>query len=165
MARKFFLEWGGGVSWYNFKFQNERIVMGMDSTSVIFTPDPSEVDFIKSKLTVCYLNVFAIPVIDFGGNSRKPMFFDGNHSESFRIGVGPYAGYRIDSYSKSVFKEGGDKRKERQHENFYLENFRYGLRLQVGYRDTDLFFAYDLNELFTAGRGPKLNAFSFGITL
>ena len=28
---------------------------------------------------------------------------------------------------------------------------------------TDLFFNYDLNELFAEGKGPKLNAFSFGV--
>lgn len=165
IARKFFLEWGGGASWYNFKFQNERILMGMDSSAVTFTPDVTEIDFVKSKLTAIYLNAFAIPMLDFGGNSRKAMFFDGNHSQSFRIGVGPYAGYRIASHSKIVFEEGGDRRSERNHENFYLNNFRYGLRLQIGFRDTDLFFNYDMNELFTAGKGPKLNAFSFGITL
>lgn len=165
LARKFFLEWGGGVSWYNFKFENETITMGMDDNGVTFTPDPRELDFVKSKLTACYLNVNVIPMIDFGGNSRKAMFFDGNHSESFRIGLGPYAGYRIDSYSKLVYKEDGDKHKDRNHENFYLDNLRYGLRLQIGFRDTDLFFNYDLNGLFTEGRGPKLNAFSFGITL
>lgn len=165
MTRKLFLEWGGGVSWYNFKFQDESVLMGMDSLGVSFTPDSREVDFVKSKLTACYINVFAVPLIDFGGYGRKPMFFDRDHSGSFRIGIGPYAGYRIDSYSKSVFKIDGEKYKDRNHENFYLNNLRYGLRLQVGFRDTDLFFNYDMNELFTAGKGPKLNAFSFGITL
>jgi hypothetical protein len=165
MGRKFFLEWGGGVSWYNFKYQDESIRMSMDSISVHYTPDAREVEFVKSKLTACYINAFAVPVFDFGGNSRKPMFFDGDHYESFRIGLGPYVGYRIDSYSKNVIEVDGEKHKDRSHENFYLDNFRYGLRLQIGFRDTDLFFNYDLNELFTAGRGPKLNAFSFGITL
>lgn len=92
------------------------------------------------------------------------MFFDNNHSESFRIGLGPYAGYRIDSYTKLQYKEEGEKRRERNHDPFYLNNIRYGLRFQIGFRDTDLFFNYDMNELFASGKGPKLNAFSFGIT-
>ena len=73
LSRKFFLEWGGGVSWYNFKFQNEAVIMSMDTVSVKFTPDLSETDYVKSKLTACYLNVFMVPVIDFAGHSRKPM--------------------------------------------------------------------------------------------
>ena len=99
------------------------------------------------------------------GNSRKAMVFDGHHSESFRVGLGPYVGYRVDSYSKSVIKYDGEKHKDHSHQNFYLDNLRYGLRLQIGFRDADVFINYDLNELYTAGKGPKLNAFSFGITL
>jgi hypothetical protein len=165
MGRTFFLEWGAGVSWYNFKYENEAIRMAMDSVGVSFTPAVSDVEYVKSKLTAAYINVFAIPVFDFGGNSRKAMFFDGHHSESFRVGLGPYMGYRVDSYSKSVIKADGEKHKDHSHQNYYLDNLRYGLRLQIGFRDADIFINYDLNELYTAGKGPKLNAFSFGITL
>ncbi|MDZ7646130.1 MAG: hypothetical protein U5K54_02515 [Cytophagales bacterium] len=73
-------------------------------------------------------------------------------------------GYRIDSYSKQAFNEGGDNQKLNDHDNFYLNNVRYGVRLQVGYQDVDFFFNYDLNELYIEDKGPKLNAFSFGVT-
>lgn len=164
VARKLFLEWGLGVSWYNFKFQDEKILVGKDATGVNFSVDQRDLDFKKSKLTATFLNASIVPMLDFGGNRRKAMFFDGDHSESFRIGAGPYVGYRIDSYAKQVYKEEGDKKDDRNRDNFYLNNIRYGLRVQVGFRDTDLFFNYDMNELFASGKGPELNAFSFGIT-
>ena len=162
---KFFLEWGGGVSWYNFKFNNEKVTLSKDDTGVIFSEDTRSLDFQKSKLTAAYVNASVVPMIDFGGNSRRSSFFDHHHSNSFRFGAGPYAGYRIDSYSKQMYKDNGDKTREHNHDNFYMNNFRYGLRIQLGFRDTDIFFNYDMNELFTDGKGPKLNAFSFGITL
>jgi hypothetical protein len=166
IARKFFLEWGGGVSWYNFKFSDPTTVLSKDDNGVIFSQDPRNVDLRKSKLTVTYINISAVPMIDFGDNSRKYTFFDGGgKASSFRFGVGPYAGYRIDSYTKQMYYENGDKFRTHDHDNFYLNNLRYGLRLQVGFRDTEVFFNYDMNELFTEGKGPKLNAFSFGITL
>ncbi len=165
VAGKFFVEWGGGVSWYNFKFQNTSVLMSKDDNSVLFAEDPREVDFKKSKLTACYLNLSLVPVIDFGGNRRKSMMFDSDHSESVRFGAGPYIGYRIGSYTKQVYKEDGDKQKDRNHDSFYLDNIRYGVRFQFGFSDVDFFFNYDLNELFVADKGPKLNAFSFGITL
>jgi hypothetical protein len=164
LARKFFLEWGLGVSWYNFKFQNDNVLVGKDNNGVTFSEDTRDLDFRKSKLTATYLNASFVPLLDFGGNRRKAMFFDGDHSESFRIGAGPYAGYRINSYSKQVYKENGDKQDDRNRDNFYLNNIRYGVRLQLGFRDTDLFFNYDLNELFAKGKGPNLQAFSFGLT-
>lgn len=164
LAKKFFMEWGLGLSFYNFKFQEDNIRMVKDAVSVQFEEDTRDVDFKKSKLTAMFINASIIPVLDFGQNARKPVLFDGRSSESFRIGFGPYAGYRLDSYSKVVFKDQGEKRKERDHDSFYLNNFRYGLRLQVGYRNTDLFFNYDLNNLFADGKGPNLNAFSFGVS-
>ncbi len=164
ITNKFFMEWALGASWYNFKFQNERTIITKDDNSVLFTEDTRDADFIKSKLTAVYLNASLVPMIDFGGNRRKPSFFDGDNADSFRIGAGPYVGYRIDSYSKQKFEENGDERKPRDHDNFYLNNLRYGMRVQVGFDDVDLFFNYDLNELFIENKGPKLNAFSFGVT-
>jgi len=170
---KLFLEWGLGVSWYNFKFQNDQTLLSKNDNGVIFADDGRNLDFIKSKLTAAYLNASFVPVIDFGRGGKKTTVFDGsrvdfssrgNHSSSFRIGVGPYAGYRIDSYTKQVYKDQGEKHKERDHDNFYLNNIRYGMRVQMGFRDVDLFFNYDMNNLFVDNKGPKLNAFSFGVT-
>lgn len=164
LANKFYIEWALGASWYNFKFQDAQTQMSKDDTQVIFQPDTRDADFVKSKLTAAYLNASLVPMLDFGGNRHKPSFFDGYNADSFRIGVGPYVGYRIASYSKQVFRENDAERKPRNHDNFYLNNLRYGLRAQIGFDDIDLFFNYDLNELFVDNKGPQLNAFSFGIT-
>jgi len=162
VAKKFFLEWGLGLNWYNFKFQDDNVLIQKDDAGTAFVPDTREVDFKKSKLTVSYVNASLIPVVDFSDYSRKSRVWD-DHGNSFRIGLGPYIGYRVWSYSKQVYEEDGEKQKDKNSDNFYLNNFRYGARLQLGYRSTDLFFNYDMNELFVEGKGPSLNAFSFGI--
>jgi hypothetical protein len=161
LAKKFFLEWGIGVNWYNFKFEQDNVLIQKTSDGTFFTEDTRDVDYVKSKLTASYLTASVIPVVDFSDNSRKPRLWDG-YGNSFRVGLGPYVGYRIESHSKLVYKD-DDKEKQKEHNSFYLNNIRYGLRLQLGYRSTDLFFNYDLNELFASGKGPKLNAFSFGV--
>lgn len=161
LGKNFFLEWGFGMSWYNFKFQKDNVLIMEDDNGVVFTEDNRDVSFKKSKLSISYLNASLVPVFDFGDNNRKPRLWEGHH-DSFRIGIGPYMGYRVGSHSKLVYTDGG-REKDKDRDNFYLENFRYGLRLQLGFRSTDLFFNYDMNELFSNGRGPKLNAFSFGV--
>lgn len=161
IAGKFFAELGVGVSWYNFKFQDNGIVMSRGANEVAFSQAPADINPQKSKLTVCYLNASLIPVLDFGKHPNKSRFWGNN--DSFRIGLGPYVGYRIDSYSKRVFEDQGDKERDRDRNNYYLNNIRYGARFQVGFKGTDLFVNYDMNELFAANRGPKLNAFSFGV--
>lgn len=169
ITNKFYIEWGVGASWYNFKFQDDATIITKDLNDVkgvYFEQDPREasndVSFIKSKLTASYINVSMVPMIDVGGYHRKARFWDSNHS-AFRLGVGPYAGYRIGSHTKLVYKEDGNREKDKDRDNFYLNNFRYGVRVQLGIRSTDFFFNYDLNELFVTNKGPKLNAFSFGV--
>lgn len=162
VGRNFFLEWGLGLSWYNFKFQDDDAMLVKNDNGVEFVTDPRDVDHQKSKLTASYINASFVPVIDFGDRGRKPRMWD-NYGTSFRIGIGPYIGYRVGSHSKLVYKDDGDKEKEKNRDSFYLNNFRYGARLQLGFYGTDLFFNYDLNELFAEGKGPKLNAFSFGV--
>jgi hypothetical protein len=162
IARKFFLEWGMGMSWYTFKFQDNNTLIVKNDNGVEFTTDVRDVDFRKSKLSITYIQVSLIPVLDFGDHGRKARFWDGYNDHSFRIGFGPYLGYRIGSHSKIVYEDGG-REKDKNRDGFYLNNVRYGARLQLGYRSTDLFFNYDMNELFQENKGPKLNAFSFGV--
>jgi hypothetical protein len=165
VSGKFFIEWGTGVSWYNFKFQDDATLITQDVNDVqgvYFTQDTRDVSFVKSKLTVCYINASLVPMIDVGGYNKKARFWNG-HNSDFRFGVGPYIGYRIGSHSKLVYKNDGDKEKDKEYDNFYLNNVRYGIRTQIGVRSADFFFNYDLNELFATGKGPKLNAFSFGV--
>lgn len=162
LSNKFFLEWGAGVSWYDFKFQDDNTRMVEDDNGISFVADNLDVSYTKSKLEISYLNASLVPVFDFGGDNRKARFWS-SHNSNFRIGAGPYVGYRLYSKSKLVYKEDGDKEKDKESNNFYLNNMRYGIRVQLGIRSADFFFNYDLNELFVENKGPKLNAFSFGV--
>lgn len=163
VGKNFFFEWGLGVSWFNFKFQDDNVIVQQTDDNVEFASDLRDVDHIKSKLSATFINASFVPLLDFGNHSRKTRMWDGYGSE-FRMGLGPYVGYRIGSKSKIVYNdEDGDREREKTRDNFYLNNLRYGARLQVGFRSTDFFLNYDFNELFAEGKGPKLNAISFGV--
>lgn len=163
VTNHFYVEWALGVNWNIFRFQNDNTLVVKEDDGVAFEEDFRDVSFIKSKLGVTYLNVSAVPMFSFGDERGGRKWR--TYNSGFRIGVGPYAGYRIGSWARQVYKdEDGDRQRERNRDNFYLNNFRYGLRLQVGVRSADFFLNYDMNELFATGKGPKLNAFSFGVT-
>lgn len=159
------LEWGGNLSWYNFRFQDKRVRAETGAENIQFVEAVDLNSAIRSKLTAVYLGGTLVPMFHFGsrGKTVKKWGMNIYSKTGFRIGVGGYAGYRIDSYSRFVFKDGNDRRREREKDHFYLNNLRYGTRLQMGFRGLDLFANYDLNNLFEPDRGPKLNAFSFGI--
>ena len=167
LGNSFYLEWGPSVSWYNFKFENDatRIVDG-DMVSFIEADEP-DVDYEKSKLSAAYVNFSMVPMLSVGderGKRRWKKYKDASSSD-FRIGVGGYIGYRISSYSKTVVRVDGDKDKNRDKDSYNMNDLRYGIRAQLGFGDTDLFFTYDLNELFNEDQGPELNAFSIGLIL
>jgi hypothetical protein len=168
---RFALNYGAGVSWYNFKFQDPTVQLTMGEDGVIFDNFPADQRITKSKLTTSYIQAKLIPMLDFGYRPRKKVLDDGTVLRStgyknsrFRIGVGPYAGYRIGGHTKIVDRTNGGKDKTRVNDHFFLTNFRYGLRLQLGISEVDFFVNYDFNTLFADQRGPKLNAFSFGVT-
>ena len=159
-----FIDWGANVSWYNFKFENERTRLEKTDEEVRFFEDTEVLDPIKSKLVVPYLNASFVPMLHLGKRGKNNWFvLDREKGSGFRVGAGVYAGYRLGSRAKYVFNEDNDRERVKDRTNFYVNNWRYGLRFQMGIDAFDIFANYDLNELFVEGRGPKLNAFSFGI--
>lgn len=173
IAGPLFLEWGGGISWYNFKMENPNIRILKGDESVVFQEELTEAKGLKSKLTASFINLSLIPLLDFGQGRRKETLniSDGSfkiskyNRQGFRAGFGPYVGYRLGSHTKFKFQENNKVEKDKDKGAFYLNNLRYGLRLQMGYKGLDLFANYDLNPLFRKNHGPELNAFSFGIIL
>ena len=167
LVGSFYLQWGGSVSWYNFKFEDASTRINKLDGGIEFIEDPrSEINTIKSKLTSSYLNVTIVPMLDFSDdNHRHKWSWHDHKQEGFRIGVGAYAGYKIDGHSKAVYEIEGDRRRDKNKDSYFLNTWRYGARLQAGYRDVDIFVNYDVSELFAENKGPQLNAFSFGIII
>ena len=161
------LDWGANVSWYNFKFDNVRTRVLKSDEGVVFYEDPTmDFEAIKSKIVVPYVNAILVPMFVFGKRRSSDWSpFSYHENDGFRIGLGAYAGYRVGGRSKFVIKDNGNRIREKDRTNFYFNNWRYGARLQLGFKGVDLFANYDLNELFVENRGPRLNAFSFGIIL
>lgn len=161
------LDWGANVSWYNFKFDNVRTRVLKSDEDVVFFEDPTtDFEAIKSKIVVPYFNAILVPMFVLGKKRSSDWSpFSYHENDGFRIGLGAYAGYRIGGRSKFVIRDNGNRIREKDRTNFYFNNWRYGARLQLGFKGVDLFANYDLNELFVEDRGPRLNAFSFGIIL
>ncbi len=169
IAGKFAVDYGGGISWYNFKFQDPRTKLVKGDDGIIF--EQWDVDRLssKSKLTVVHLNAHFIPMLDFGYRTSKRTYDDGfvqkktrYRRNGFRIGAGGYVGTRIGSWQKNVYRSTGHKSKLREKDNYYLNNLRYGARFVLGYGEVDMFVNYDMSTLFAENKGPELNAISFG---
>ena len=147
-----YLDWGFGASWQEYAFQNTRTRIDKGDDSITFSEDMT-VSGRKSKLTTSHLNIHLVPTFSFG------------RYRSFRVGFGMYAGYRIYSQVKYKYDDAdGNKQKDKYKDNWYVNQFRYGFRGTVGWDFFDLFFNYEITELFEDDiTAPKLNPISFGV--
>lgn len=166
-----YIDWGAGISWYNFKFENAATRLDPNGGELNFLEETSISSAIKSKLKVTYLNFTAVPMFDFGRGKRTVRMYEEDdvrvafsRRRGFRIGLGGYVGYRIGQKAKYIFKRDGDRNKDKEKGSFFLTDLRYGARLQIGINSFDMFVNYDFNELFEDGKGPKLNPVSIGVT-
>lgn len=149
-SKNFHLKSALGVNWYNFKFEDTDIIAVKTPDGIEFQEFDEGVGT-KSKISASYANVTLVPTIRTN---------DGN----FRVGLGGYAGLRIGGRGKFVYDDAeGEENKLFEKSNMYVDNVRYGLRSEIGIGDLTLFFNYDLNDLFEPGKGPELQAMSFGI--
>jgi hypothetical protein len=161
------LNWALNVSWHGWKMENNNVIINkdVDAGQVTFVENPA-FDAVKSKLNAAYLNMSMVPMLDFSyGRYKKYGTFKKYGRKGFRVGAGPYVGYRLDSWTKFEYKENGDKKEDKAKSNLYLNNLKYGIRGQIGFKGMDFFMNYDLNTVFAKDRGPELQAVSFGIIL
>ncbi|MFC4874954.1 hypothetical protein [Negadavirga shengliensis] len=157
LSKGAYWDFGLGVSWYNFKLDNpnNHAVGSEDGISFI---NRTDVNGMKSKISASYLNALTMFKLDFGK-------INDSGRNGLRVGIGPYAGYRLGGRSKFVYREpgGSGRKKEKDPAGSYLNNFRYGLRGEVGFRSITFFTTYDFNPLFHKDLEPTLNPFSFGV--
>jgi hypothetical protein len=150
------LGYGLNVDWYNFKFDHSRVIQQTASDQTVFQPIISrgqELVLKKNKLAVSYLTLPLMSQVVFRKESTIQM-----------VAFGGYASYRLASWTKTIEEKSKDQNTEKS--NFNLNQVRYGLKAEFAIRRfPDLFFNYDLTNLFQSETGLKMNGFSFGVKL
>ncbi|CCH55624.1 hypothetical protein BN8_04895 [Fibrisoma limi BUZ 3] len=137
---------GPEVAWNNFMFDGQNKLVERDNQLVV---EPAAEELKKSKLTTAQLNL--------------PVILNVTFRSGLSLGVGAYAGLRLDSYTKVKPVSGSAVR---THGSYNLNPLRWGLTTELGFcRHTRLFVRYEPNSLFRAGEGPDMNVWSAGIKL
>lgn len=157
ISKGFYWDFGLGMQWYNFKFENRdfQAVRGDEGIDFIQRTD---VDGFKSKISASYITAMTLLRLDFGR-------MNDNGHKGVKIAAGPYFGYRVGGRSKFVYREidGSGRQKDKLNTGIYLNNVRYGVRGEIGVGRITFFSTYDLNELFQDDKGPALNPITFGL--
>jgi hypothetical protein len=66
----------------------------------------------------------------------------------FRLGLGGFVGYNINSKQFLSYKVDGYRIHEKQKGNWNIEDWNYGVSAYVGYKETSLYVKYDINPMF-----------------
>ena len=137
---------GPEVAWNNFMFYGNNALSEQNGQLVV---EAANADLHKSKLVTTQLNL--------------PLIMNLTFRSGLTVGVGAYAGVRLDSYTK-VKPEGASA--VRTHGSYNLSPVRWGLTTELSFRDcTKLFVRYEPNSPFRAGQGPNASVWAVGLKL
>lgn len=124
--------------------ENRSFVVNGDQTDLVENP----IHLKESRFRNVYL---VLPLhLEFDFTKKK---VDGDKTyfrshESFRFGIGGYAGVNVKSKQILRYEVDGHKVKERTKGDFNVNNFVYGLSAYVGYGQVSLYAKYDLSPIF-----------------
>lgn len=145
-ATKLRLITGPEIAWNNFMFTDQNRLTEQNNQLIV---EPANADLRKSKLVTTQLNL--------------PVILNVALRSGLTLGVGAYAGIRLDSYTKEK-PEG--KAAVRTHGSFNLNPVRWGLTTEIGFRgNAKLFGRYEPSSPFRTGQGPDARVWAVGLKL
>ncbi len=80
----------------------------------------------------------------------------------FKIGLGGYAGVRLDTQQKLKYKEDGQSVKQKINKSYNASDFVYGLGAYIGINDIAIYAKYDLSPVFRV-QAIDMNNISLGV--
>ncbi len=137
---------------YGFSFQfnglkpTDNRIFVRDGDETILETFPQSLN--KSKLRIDNL---VFPVHFEFGPSRKierPESIRFSTRNQFRLGVGGYAGFNLNTIQKLKYNLDGDSKKEKLKNNYNTNDFIYGLSAYMGWQCAAIYVKYDLNPIF-----------------
>jgi hypothetical protein len=151
ISQKLGLVTGMGISWNNYRFDNNVVLTHEGKFDGYNDLDPTK-NYEKSKLVVSYLRVPLM--LEFQTNGKMK-------ANSFHLSGGVVGAVRIGSHSKII--NDGNKSKDRN--DFYINPFKVDAIAKIGWGVINLYGTYSLTEMFRQNKGPVAYPFEIGIAL
>lgn len=140
------------IDWTNYYFEND-VTLTPEVERVSAVLDTLGTNFSVNKLTSRYVQIPLLLNINTDPGSKKGL----------SISVGGYAGFLWSGKTKQVTEENRNKVKIR--DDFNLNPVRYGLMARFDFRWLDVYFQYNLSEVFAENEGPSSQMFAAGLNV
>jgi hypothetical protein len=152
-------KYGASLMYNDFRPTKNRIfVTDGNQTNIEFSTNTLR----SSRFRNVYLTAPIHFEIDFSKKKMKDDKTIFKSHESFRVGLGGYAGVRIKSKQKIEYDIDDLEFNEKAKGDFNASDFIYGLSTYIGYKETSLYLKYDLNPIFQ-DNVVKQNNISLGV--
>lgn len=152
-------KYGLSLMYNNLRPTDNRLFVKNDGQTNL---EVSDINLKDSRFRNVYLVMPLHLEFDFSGKKEKDGKTYFKTHDSFRLGLGGYAGARIKS--KQILEYDADNHDVTYKEKgaFNVNDFIYGVSAYVGYKETSLYIKYDLNPMFK-DNVVKQNNVSLGV--
>ena len=119
-----------------------------------------EFNYDLGKKSYLRMDNIIVPVhLEIGSGKKRVYkdYFRYDMSDSFKAGVGGFAGYNIGAMQRLKYEIDGQKQIEKLRTDYNLTRFIYGLSAYVGYGPLALYAKYDLNPVFSSSAAKDHN--------
>lgn len=136
---------------YGFSFQWNKLDIKDDlyfnEVDDVVTLEEYPLNLDKSKFRTTNL-VFPVH-FEFGPSKKieRDTYFRYSTRKQFKIGIGGYGGFMLQSMQKLKYKEDGNKQKDK-FKGYNTNNLVYGISSYLAWGDVGLYFKYDLSPIF-----------------
>lgn len=154
------LKYGMSLIYNNLRPADNRY-FDVSGNKTYLTTSPTKLD--DSRFTTVNL-VFPVHFeLDFSKNSENNGKKTFNSHESFRMGLGGFAGFNLNEREEVIFNDSNNNEVTQNTKGgFNAGQFIYGLSAYIGHKQKSIYVKYDLNPLF-ANNPIKQNNISLGL--
>ncbi|WP_274475171.1 hypothetical protein [Mangrovimonas aestuarii] len=139
------IKYGVSLQWNKLNIKDNQYFVEEND---IVTLQPFEYDLDKAKFRMTNL-VFPVH-FEFGPSKKieKENYFRYSTHKKFKIGIGGYAGFNVETLQKLKYEKDGDKTKDKIHRNYNTTDFVYGLSGYLAFGSVGVYVKYDLSPIF-----------------
>jgi len=139
------LKYGFSFQWNKLAPKNDGYFVQDGNTTTLET-FPSELKDSQFRVTNLVFPVH----FEFGPSKKveRKNYYRYSTTNSFKIGIGGFAGFNIGTQQKLKYKEDGDRVKQKIRSKYNVTPFVYGLSAYVGYGGVGFYAKYDLSPMF-----------------
>lgn len=138
-------KYGLSVMYNNLRPTDNRLFAQVNNQTVLAT---APIDLKDSRFRNVYLVAPVHLEFDFSKTEIKDDKRIFHTHDSFRFGIGGYAGANLKSKQILEYERGNKDVREKSKGNYNVNDFIYGVSTYIGYKETSLYIKYDLNPLF-----------------